>query len=220
VSYFLNIAEGYAQGKIEVIVELCVMGYARKYYLVFRAIPQGGHSQFTNALEISSRNAADDKREHVNNNRFMLVGITKLVENPKGIIPSFVWLVADYEFVELLWQITGSTRISASSANIKMLESSAYVFPKGKVGVAPIHAGSFTDGVTGLVQSVPQMDQNLESNSGQFDWNPLKQFDLEYILSSILVLLYDGAAMLHLRESSDLSFKCLNVRLGTPTTEL
>src|ERR1035441_4894589 len=87
----INLVERYAKGEMEIWVPLNgPIGEAGINYLVFIAVPRIENQNTTSTDYKISAQAKPNTPNTNGINHFMLRGVTKLVQSPKGVIPSFV----------------------------------------------------------------------------------------------------------------------------------
>jgi hypothetical protein len=137
---------------------------------------------------------------------FVFVGITKLVQSPKKIIPSFVWLKRNHQVKDFFREVFGLTPY----ATFYFIDG----IPKGEMRVFPFGFGGYPDGVPGLVESGTQAVECVRGNAGQGDWHGLGQLDFMKILSSIRVLLDDVGVWVTVEERNGFPVKLHNASLG------
>lgn len=199
-----NIAECYKSGNLEVVVRETAS--SENLHLVFRAIPSGvGHKKISSNSEIFQFNPANKYR--IRNNDSVFLGVSRLVNSVEEVVPSFVWLVRDYKFEDLLRDVSGGSFFSVGSFDLA---------PKGKFGFN-IFAGWIrerTARISALVKSRPEVIDSIESNSGEEWRHRFSELELKDFVSSCRVYLSAKGVWVAGIECTDFRLKFSDASLG------
>jgi hypothetical protein len=103
----VNLCECYENLDLEVDLKLRSMPEMGDYHLIFRAVPLGREAERNNFTKISLVKGAVSGSDSDWDDDFMFVGITKLVQSPKKIIPSFVWLKRNHQVKDFFRNVLG-----------------------------------------------------------------------------------------------------------------
>src|SRR6185437_10949700 len=150
----LDIFEGYASGRLNLAIQVGITTDPHIFDLVCRRQPSAIESQTTisnNAIRYRdfryslNRTNWDDKA--------MRAGVSHLIEGPKGMIPSLVWLESDK-------QLTNFWSVVAKSGTVEFSLNSLGGIGEGKTSVlrrasSPQTHGRAVDGMVECIAEVP-----------------------------------------------------------------
>jgi hypothetical protein len=122
----------------------------------------------------------------------VFVGVTQLVQGPKKVIPSFVWLERSHDREDFLRDLCGPAAFCAKHTGSIVME--------GEMRVFSLSASSDRDGVTSLVQGVPKIHDGVGRDGVQPDWNWLSEAQLCHFLTGFLVEFEAGCVWVRVKE--------------------
>jgi hypothetical protein len=185
--YEINFAKRYLEGKMHVIVEFASRRNARKYDLVFFAIPDNRVQNLGGSAKdsIADEHAAGCKRD---GDKSCMGGVTQLVKSPDGVIPSFVRLERHKKRKNFSWQVVSDFTFDDIGEPIN-------VIPNGKLGLL---GGDLTrcdrSSVTDLVKCGSKSFKSLRSGVGATVGNPFSELEFMELCNSICIQFYDTMA--------------------------
>lgn len=204
-THALDIAERYKRGVLEVCV-VCRSGSdAEKFHLVFCVIPDRGLDGRAVTKELRLIEPKPARRDANGAEDRVFVGITELVQCPKEVIPSFVWLERAHEVNDIIGQV-----FAASVDNVLQLRC---VISEGEPGGLPFPAAGNADDMTGLVESGTKVIDGVEGDTRQSVWHGFNELELMYLLRCFRVNLSDMSVGVTLVELGNLPLKITDVIL-------
>jgi hypothetical protein len=103
----INFVENYVNGRAHIVLKFATRTDAGKFELVFFSVPP--HEKFGGSLHEARLIEAHIGSAHGNwNKQPMFVGVTKLIQSPKGIISSLVWIKGSKQVCNFLGQVFAS----------------------------------------------------------------------------------------------------------------
>jgi hypothetical protein len=205
-AHSLDFANRYELLNLEVDVACRSVRDARDYHLVFRAVPTRGEAKLDNGIEMSVTNVPAASIESGWNDDFVFLGITKLVQSPKKIIPSFVWLKRNHQIKDFWGNVFGACVYSTLNLS--------QVTPKREVGAPPSCSSSDGDGKASLVEGGTKGTHNIKCDSGQTYWHGFNELDLMHILRGVSVHFNDTGVWMRFEEDANLPLKFTKAALG------
>jgi len=185
--YEINFTKSYLEGKMHVIVEFASRRNARKYDLVFSAIPNNRVQNLGGASKdgIADEHAAGCKRDW---DKSCMGGVTQLVQSPYRVISSFVRLERHKKRKNFIWQVVRDFTVDDIGEPINIV-------PNGKLGLL---GGDLTgcdrSSVTDLVKYGSKSFKSLRSGMGATVGNPFNELEFMELCNSIRIQLYDTMA--------------------------
>jgi hypothetical protein len=142
----------------------------------------------------------------------VFIGITKLVQSPEKIIPSFVWLELAHQVENFIrgvftQTVKGSFKVGAFGSDRK----------ESVVGRSLVECG---DGANCLIESSPQIVNNVEGMAVEGSWHRFSELELKEIMSAVSVKLADNAVVVGLEKSLSFPFKFGYVIVSPVDTKL
>jgi hypothetical protein len=202
----INLCQRYENLNLEVDAVCRSVYEMGDYHLVFRAVPSGRETKGKGALEAGVASIATASSYSNWNDNFVFVGVTKLVQGPEKVIPSFVWLKRNHQVKDFFGQILGLGFYST----LHLGES----IPEREMRVLPVGIGSDSDSVTSLIKSGSHVVNTIRRNTGQADWHEFSQLDFVKILSSVSILFDDLGVWITFKESRGFPLKFSHAALG------
>jgi hypothetical protein len=201
----VDFVKAYNELRAYIVATVSAPFAAGKYDLIFRAIPfRVKNFQRFRFLKVVNGHRYID---YTNGRKGSMGGIAKLVESPKGSIPSLVWAEPTKKRQDFIGQI-------AASASFDDILKSRNIVPKRKVGVfRPWHASRHRCSVTSLIENGAKCEQSLKSKIIAGGGNALSKFDLVRLVDSIGVRLDKSLIWLTVFEPTKVAFEVLNVFL-------
>ena len=206
----VNFCHRYEHLNLEIVIDACSMSNSNQYHLIFRAVPSGWDFKGNQSLEISMIEHGAACRHGDGGNDFMFVGITKLVQGPEKIIPSFVWLKRHHEIKDVFMDILGAS----CSSTFHVSERGA----KGEMCVPPTISSSHGDRVSDLIKGGTQTANNIKGDTGKPNWHGLNELNLMSILNSVRIEFNDSGVWVSLEENRYFPFKLTKTTLGVLDT--
>lgn len=188
----MNIAESYIKGVIELHCEFSVDGRFGKYHLVFGAIPLGALEDFeTFTLTRSLRHKAGSPH-HDRPEDSMFIGVTKLVQSPEKVIPSFVWLKRAHQVKNFFREFSAATIKGVWEFGSRTCERE-----KGVIGG---EAAQLRDRTDSLIESSPEVINNVDDMAVKSTRHLFSQLELEQLVSAVSVKISDSSVVVGLEE--------------------
>jgi hypothetical protein len=157
----INVVERYRKGDIELKLALYLSGVrgARKYHLVFFAVPMGIELQpRTSNLDVASN--PDSSADCNGVKHFVLRGVTQFIQCPEGVIPSLVRLERFKQAADFRWQILASAGQVIPHVDFGWSEGKFCGF---RIGTNVLPADRKCD----LIEDGPEVISAVEHNVGE-----------------------------------------------------
>lgn len=204
-----DICSRYELLELEIEVKFSAPWSVKDFHLIFRAVP---HHGITNPKTKSGRSCQLNPTGmgSYGDNDFVFVGITKLVQGPEKIIPSFVWLKRNHQIKDFFGQFFGTSihralRISQSS-------------PEGEMGVTSAFLNSSGDRISGLVKRGTETIGGIENDSRQGSWHGFSQLQLMNLLGSVRAFINDSGVGVTFEPRQEFGFQFRQASLGVLDT--
>src|SRR5438445_1012618 len=172
----LNIAECYEKGVIVIHCEFGINGSLDKYHLVFGAIPAGRiwETEIASTLPFSGHAVL---RHPDRPDDSVLIGITKLVQGPEKIVPSFVWLERAHHVENFLrgvfsQTVKGHVEVGALGSNREERVISGSLIER-------------SDGTDRLIESGSKIINCVDDVTIECQWHRFSQLELEELVSTV-----------------------------------
>jgi hypothetical protein len=208
----VNLCECYENLYLEVDLIVRSMSEMGDYHLIFRAVPLGWEAEGNNFTKISLVKGAVSGSDSDWNDDFMFVGITKLVQSPKKIIPSLVWLKRNHQVKDFFRNVLGWPFYSTLHFG--------EVVPEGELSLAGAMPSGQSNGISGLIETGAQAIYGVKGDPSQCVWHRLSELDLVKILRCIRISFSDCGVGFTIDKDSNLPFKITNMSLGMIETVL
>jgi len=210
----LNGLDRYREGKAYIACKTNLWCGAHQYDLVAFRVPPGDEilidppkSSFT-TRPVGQPHTPELERYK----RAMLFGVAKLIESPKGAIPSFIGFERAKERQDFRWQILGLPGNDVGQLGGATSER--------EVGSFRLHFSTGnSSGVSGLIERGPEIVGGIKKDTEHFWCEPPIEANLVKICDSIAVLLNDVGPCILADERLDLPFKITDVMLCTRERE-
>jgi len=193
----LNIAESYEKGVIIIHCVLGIDGCLDQYHLVFGAVP----SRWIREPNVSLALPFDCRaviRHCYGADESVFIGVTKLVQSPEKIIPSFVWLERAYQVRNFLREFSATTVEGRFvSGGISNREES----------VVSANSSQRSDGTDRLIESRPEIINSVDDMAVERQWHRFSQFELEELVSAVIVQIGNSGVSVGLKEGIHFPFK-------------
>jgi hypothetical protein len=201
----VDFVKAYNEMRAYIVARVNTTFAASKCDLIFRAIPfrVKAFQRFRFLKVVNGHRCTN----YADGSKGSMSGIAKLVESPKGFIPSLVWAEPAKKRQDFIGQIF-------APASFDDILKSHNIVPKRKVGVFhPWHASCHRRGVTSLIENGAKCEQSLKSKIIAGGGDALSKFDLVRLVDSIGVRLDKSLIWLTIFEPTKVAFEVLNVFL-------
>lgn len=201
----LDIAERYERRELELIYGEVASGTNRGYeQFIFRAVPASPDHSVAGQADIFYRITTECGEYGPDHSVF--AGITNLIEGPKKVIPSGIWLKRDHQIKNLVGQFY---RVSPNSASGFRLG-----IPEWKGALLTFSPKGFSRRVSDLIQSRPKISKGIVCETSDASRHLLNQLELENLLLPARIILGNDSVWPFIHEGRELRFDCLGVSLG------
>lgn len=199
----INISESYEKADLEIVLQVTSRRDARKWNLVFFAVVGGVQKRNTqrNSYIADQRGSAANRHR----NESCVLGVSKLVQGPDGVIPSLVRLERAKKRKNFVRQILGNLAID------KIIKPNRVV-SNGKLSFlgSDLSSGDGA-GVTNLIKSRAQPLQYFSSGMSSTFRRFFDEFQLVNLCDAIGIQLNDLTAWVWFKEPIDSLFKAPKV---------
>jgi hypothetical protein len=203
VAHDIHFSKRYEEGEIDIVLELTIWADATKYHLVLFAIPPR-YRQSAGGQKATTEIHSSDS--HLCGQETVLASVTKLVECPDKVIPSFVRI----ERAKERYDIRRDILASSFNASFK----SDHIVCDGEVGGLgvnlPIRDGCYE---SGLIEARSEPFDNFIGEIRQTVWQGLCELNLVKLVDSIRVGLDDPCVWLVFEKPLDPGIEITNVAL-------
>ncbi|WGJ14079.1 hypothetical protein QEV83_15685 [Methylocapsa sp. D3K7] len=200
----LNSLDAYIEGESAIYVGIKIRGNDRQYQFLFVRVParSGEPGADDEIVRETGRKFGLSLGNVKRNQGAMFLGVTQLVQGPKGVISSFVWLEVDKQRHDFRGDILGD------------VPSFEIVIEPGKV-VCKRESGPFGSGlsagesgsVTRLIQHRSQIDGNVEQDGWQSIWGLYRELNFVDILSRLRLFIDNVGPWLAIEKISNDCFE-------------
>ena len=212
----LNIVKNYLEGVFVLKILFSINGTSDKNYFVFHAIPLRGDEKLRPfPSPISTLQVAQSSTDRERPDNSMFLGITKGVQTPDQIIPSFVWFERGDE-------VSDFRRYPLTDTISKDSMKFCGIFPNREKG-SPFKVKSISqrsDGINNLVESGAQVINNIKHMPVQGNRHGFGKLQLKQVMRTICVEFSDSFAYARFKESLPFSLKFEDVFLCPKNPEL
>jgi hypothetical protein len=209
----IDALDRYRAGDVAAYIRLHFRGVNREFCLSFYRVPSCSESAVVSpkrdvALEFNSWSTEKQRDEGA-----VFLGVSNLVESPKGIIPSWVSLEPLKNRTDFRWQILAPT----------LQVISPMVFGGAERELDGLEGGAFSGdrrSVAGLIQDRSQVIGDVEEQTGQSLWYLAHELDFVRVLAGVRLRISQEGPCLLLDKSVNDGLELLDVVLCAPEREM
>jgi hypothetical protein len=217
----LNALDRYIKGEVAAYVSFRSRGSERENHLAFRSIPSKGIVRKEIAISNSANPGEDniciegrfDVFDNDGDESKVFVGVSNLVNCPKGIIPSTITLEPFKERADCRWQIL------ASSGHV--VPEMIVVASEGKLNGFQRGASRSNSGcISGLVENSAEVVGCIEQNAGEHLRQLSRESDFVNFLSRLRIFINDMGPWVTVDKVADHGIEIIDVILCSLKSEV